>query len=116
MPHQYSKCTRTASQYKGITANHLDRYSLIMAGQVHISTPDSGLEPRFNEAYISGGRYGWLIAADTADVATQGHITEFPSDEKTIIAQFPLKDNTPPAHSVLHVGPCTWEDFQGLDV
>lgn len=87
-----------------------------MAGQVHVRTPNSGLAADKNEAWISGGRYGWLIAADTADIAKDGHVTEFPSDEKTIIAQFPLKGNKPPKHSILHTGPCKWEDFEGLDV
>lgn len=90
------------------------RYSLVMAGQVHIVTPSSGLPDELNEVYIEGGRYGWLIAADTADVAAEGHVTDFPSDQRTIIAQFPLRDNQAPAHSVLHDGPCTKEDYAGL--
>lgn len=97
-----------------LKSNDIDRYSLVMAGQVHIVTPSSGLPDKLNEVYIEGGRYGWLIAADTADVAAEGHVTDFPSDERTIIAQFPLKDNQAPAHSVLHDGPCTKEDYAGL--
>lgn len=85
-----------------------------MAGQVHIRTPSSGLADKYNEVYIEGGRYGWLIAADLADIAAKGHITDFPSKEKTIIAQFPVKGNKPPAHSVLHKGPCLHADFVGL--
>ena len=85
-----------------------------MAGQVHIKTPSSGLPDKFNEVYIEGGRYGWLIAADTADIAAQGHVTDFPSDERTVIAQFLVKGNKPPPHSVLHHGPCVEEDFAGL--
>lgn len=67
------------------------RYSLVMAGEVHITTPASGLPDGLNSVRITGGRYGWLIAADTADVAAQGHVTEFPSEEKTVIAQFRVK-------------------------
>lgn len=85
-----------------------------MAGQVHIQTPSSGLADKYNEVYIEGGRYGWLIAADTADVAAQGHITDFPSDERTVVAQFPVKGNKAPPHSVLHKGPCLKEDLVGL--
>lgn len=36
-----------------------------MAGQVHITTPQCGLPNKYNEVCIEGGRYGWLIAADT---------------------------------------------------
>lgn len=86
-----------------------------MAGLLHITTPGSGLPDELNEVFIQGGRYGWLIAADTVDVAgASGHVTEFPGDERTVIAQFPVEGNTPPAHSILHDGPCLLEDFVGL--
>ena len=85
-----------------------------MAGQVHIKTPSSGLPAKLNEVCIEGGRHGWLIAADTADIAAQGHVTDFPSDERTVIAQFTVKGNKPPAHSLLHDGPCVVDDFVGL--
>ena len=91
------------------------RYSLVMAGEVHITTPDSGLPRKLNEVTIKGGRYGWLIAADTADIAASGHVTEFPSNERTVIAQFPVKGGEPPKHSVLHDGPCIIKkDYVGL--
>lgn len=85
-----------------------------MAGEVHITTPSSGLPDELNSVRITGGRYGWLIAADTADVAAQGHVTEFPSDERTVIAQFPVKCGKPPEHRLLHEGPCLAEDLVGL--
>ena len=77
-------------------------------------TPDSGLPEEESEVWIQGGRYGWLIAADTADIATKGHVTEFPSGERTVIAQFPVKGNKPPKHKILHNGPCLVEDFVEL--
>ncbi|GAB7337365.1 hypothetical protein MBLNU457_g2713t1 [Dothideomycetes sp. NU457] len=86
------------------------QYSLVMAGLVHITTPHSGLPDELNEAWIFGGRYGWLIAADLKELAAQGHITTFPGLQRTIIAQFPVANNTPPAHSVLHEGPCQMFD------
>lgn len=85
-----------------------------MSGLAYIRTPYSGLPSYLNEVYIQGGRYGWLIAADLKEVATQGHITTFPGTERTVIAQFPVAGNKPPAHRVLHVGPCTNEDLAGL--
>ncbi|KAK3709680.1 hypothetical protein LTR37_010707 [Vermiconidia calcicola] len=89
------------------------QYSLVMAGQVHVTTPYSGLPDELNEVWVEGGRYGFLIAADTVDVASHGHITEFPSHERTVIAQFPVKGNKAPEHSVLHEGPCVMADFEG---
>ena len=81
---------------------------------MHITTPSSGLPDELNEVYVLGGRYGWILAADTADIAAHGHVTEFPSDERTIIAQFPFKGNKRPKHCVLHDGPCLREDYVGL--
>ena len=107
-------CSKYTCPGNDIMDSYHRRYSLVMAGQVHITTPNSGLADKFNEVYIEGGRYGWLIAADTVDVASQGHVTEFPSDERTVIAQFPVKGNVRPAHSVLHKGPCTKKDYVGL--
>jgi hypothetical protein len=52
-----------------------------------------------------------LIAADLKEIAAKGHITEFPGQERTLIAQFPVANNTVPEHRVLHLGPCLWEDM-----
>jgi hypothetical protein len=85
-----------------------------MAGLVHITTPYSGLPSYLNEVWIQGGRHGWLIAADLKEIAARGHVTSFPGTEKTVIAQFPVAGNTPPAHSMLHVGPCTYAELAAL--
>ncbi|KAJ4346096.1 hypothetical protein N0V95_005712 [Ascochyta clinopodiicola] len=90
------------------------QYSLFLSGLAHISTPNSGLPAHLNDVWISGGRHGMLIAADLKEVAAKGHITEFPSQDRTIIAQFPVVGNKAPKHRVLHVGPCTWADLAGL--
>ena len=55
-----------------------------------------------------------LIAADLKEVAEKGHVTTFPGSERTVIAQFPVKGNKAPEHSVLHVGPCTLADLSDL--
>ncbi|ORX94674.1 hypothetical protein BCR34DRAFT_579817 [Clohesyomyces aquaticus] len=90
------------------------QYSLIMAGLAHISTPYSGLPAHLNDVWIKGGRYGMLIAADLKEVAAKGHITTFPGQERTIIAQFPYAGNKVPEHCVLHAGPCTDLDLLEL--
>ena len=86
----------------------------MMSGLVHIKTPHSGLPHRLNEVYVEGGRTGWILAADTADVADQGHITSSPGLQPTVIAQSTIKGNKPPEHSVLHNGPCLGGDLAGL--
>ncbi|KAF1355610.1 hypothetical protein EJ07DRAFT_168094 [Lizonia empirigonia] len=90
------------------------RYSLIMSGLAHISTPNSGLPAHLNDAWITGGPHGMLIAADLKEIVAKGHVTEFPSQERTLIAQFPVAGNKAPAHKILHVGPCTLTDLAGL--
>lgn len=85
-----------------------------MSGLVYITTPNSGLPDWQNSAYFSPGKTGWLIAADLKEIAAKGHITSFPSADQTVIAQFPVANNQPPAHKVLHAGPCMSTDLQGL--
>jgi hypothetical protein len=77
-----------------------------MSGLVHISLPDSP-----HQAWVQGGRYGIIIAADTKTVSKTGHITEFPGGDDTVIAQFSFKDGVLPGHTVLYDGPC---DFREL--
>jgi len=66
-----------------------------------------------DEAWILGGANGVIIAVDTMG---SGHITTYPSDEKTISFQIPFADGVVPAHRVLHAGPChyTGDNGQGL--
>ena len=97
-----------------VSDSAMHRYSLFLSGLAHIRTPDSGLPDHLNEVYITGGRHGMLIAADVKEVAARGHSTEFPGQDRTVIAQFPVAGNKAPEHSVLHVGPCTLDDLAGL--
>ncbi len=92
----------------------MNRYSLFLTGLARIRTPESGLPDHLNQVYVSVGRGGMLIAADLKEVATKGHVTEFPGRERTVIAQFPVKGNKAPEHRILHVGPCNLEDLVGL--
>lgn len=55
-----------------------------------------------------------IIAADTADVSKYGHITTYPSDADTVALQTPFAGGIAPDHTVLHSGPCGWEDMVGL--
>lgn len=70
----------------------------------HISLPNASEASNESEAYIQGGSHGMLIAADTRNVSRYGHITNFPGDEATLIAEFPVAGNKVPTHLVLHRG------------
>ena len=92
----------------------LNRYSLFMAGLAHISVPNCSGPPSECETWVSGGKYGMIIANDLKSDSKDGHITEFPSSDTTVIAQFPCDGNVPPAHIVLHKGPCRPDEMLAL--
>jgi len=51
-----------------------------LSGLVHVTLPNST-----GEAWITGGKYGLIVAADRD--ATDGHFTRYPSAEDTIALQ-----------------------------
>lgn len=65
-------------------------------------------------AYITGGGFGAIFAADTAEASDHGHITRYPGISETIALQIPTKDGKIPKHNVLHNGPCLAKDVTGL--
>ncbi|KAF2649966.1 hypothetical protein K491DRAFT_697685 [Lophiostoma macrostomum CBS 122681] len=79
---------------------------VFLSGLARVTIPDSE-----DEAWIQGGKNGIIIAADTADVSDEGHITQYPSNETTTALQIPFKDGKIPAHKVLYKGPCKKSDM-----
>jgi hypothetical protein len=92
-----------------LTPCSLFRYSLVMSGLVHISLPNSP-----HDAWVQGGKYGIIIAADTKDVSKTGHITEFPGGDDTVVAQFSFKGGVLPEHKVLNSGPCSFGELVNM--
>jgi hypothetical protein len=43
------------------------------------------------EPQIQDGKYGLIIAVDTADVSNRGHITTYPGDSDTVMLQIPFR-------------------------
>ncbi len=76
-----------------------------MAGEAVVSLPNST-----QTATIQGGRYGLILAADTANASKLGHITKYPSMKETVAIQIPTANNEIPSHSVLHEGACRHEE------
>lgn len=83
---------------------------MFISGLAYITLPTNDT----TEAYIEGGEYGVIFAADTADVSTQGHRTQYPGTSETVALEMPTEDGEIPAYEVLHSGPCTASDFAGL--
>ena len=72
-----------------------------LAGKAVVSLPNST-----QTALIYGGRHGLIIAADTANASTFGHVTTYPSHKETVAIQIPTANNEIPPHRVLYGGPC----------
>lgn len=89
---------------------HGDRWVVFTSGLAYITLPANNA----SEAYVQGGEYGVIFAADTADVSTQGHRTQYPGTTETVALEMPTEDGEIPAHEVLHSGACTALESAGL--
>ena len=79
----------------------LDRFVAFTSGEAVVSVPGS-----VNKAHIKGGRDGLIFVADTANVSSMGHLTQYPSGQETTAIQIPTAGGEIPAHTVVHQGPC----------
>lgn len=78
-----------------------------------MTLPNTTISP-ITEAWIQGGKYGLIIAVDTAEVSKHGHITTYPSDAVSIAMQFPFRPGYMPKHTVLYPGPCQYNEMVGI--
>ena len=88
-----------------IKAHVLSRWVAFIGGEAVISLPNST-----QIASVPGGRRGLILAVDTANVSTLGHITNYPSKQETVALQIPTLNNQIPAHTILHDGPCKLDE------
>ncbi|KAF7510569.1 hypothetical protein GJ744_006415 [Endocarpon pusillum] len=104
--------------YLGVIAPHTHigqawaahpQFSIFLSGLALITLPDSS-----HEAWVQGGKYGMIIAADTKSVSASGHITDFPGKDETVIAEWPCAGGIVPEHAVLHEGPCGLQELLGV--
>ncbi|KAL8317561.1 hypothetical protein RB597_001111 [Gaeumannomyces tritici] len=79
------------------------------SGLVHITLPGSA-----DDAWIHGGKYGLIVAADTRDVSALGHRTEYPSAADTVALQVPIAEGSTFEHRLLHRGACTAMEMSGF--
>ncbi|UNI19360.1 hypothetical protein JDV02_005546 [Purpureocillium takamizusanense] len=85
------------------------QFVLFTTGLIHITLPHGS-----DEAWVQGGKYGLIIAADTADVSKHGHRTRYPSAADTIGVQFPIKSGSDFKYKLLHHGACHETEMTGL--
>ncbi|EME46876.1 hypothetical protein DOTSEDRAFT_110508, partial [Dothistroma septosporum NZE10] len=77
------------------------QFVIFLSGLIHLTLPNST-----QEAWVAGGKYGVIFAADTKDRSTFGHITNYPANEDTVVVQVPLAPGMELNHTVLHEGGC----------
>jgi len=78
-----------------------------------VIVPNTTASPT-TEAWIQGGKYGLLIAGDTADISKHGHITTYSADTGTVEVQIPFKAGEVPKRTVLYPGSCRWIEMIGM--
>ena len=83
------------------------RYVLFLSGLAHVTLPNST-----QEAWIRGGKGGFVFAADTAAVSVSGHITDYPGSTETTLLQFPTAGGKVPEHRVLYGGACRESEIE----
>lgn len=98
---------------KTLTPNVSNRFVLFISGLAHVTLPNTTVSPT-TSAWIQGGKYGLIIAADTSGVSKYGHATAYPSDADTVALQVPFRDGKIPDHMVLYDGPCLWTEMVGV--
>ena len=71
-----------------------------------------------DSVWIHGGKYGLILALDTADVSTSGHITTYPGAADTVALQVPFSvegyQTLLDSKRVLYVGGCKESELAGL--
>ncbi|KAG6215213.1 hypothetical protein E4U50_007822 [Claviceps purpurea] len=85
------------------------QYVILLSGLAKISLYEGD-----EEVWLHGGKYGLIIAADTADRTREGHRTEYPSAADSIAMEIPIRDREGFKYTVLHSGACRESDMTGL--
>ncbi|XXH00146.1 replication factor C subunit 4 [Hypoxylon texense] len=86
------------------------QWVIYTSGLAYITLPD---DPDTN-VMVSGGEFGLIFAADTADVSEKGHRTQYPGVTETTALEIPTADGKIPEHRLLHTGPCSIDEITGI--
>ncbi|KAI0426735.1 hypothetical protein F5Y09DRAFT_345382 [Xylaria sp. FL1042] len=86
------------------------QWVVFLTGVAHITLPDDNT----TDAFIIGGPFGLIFAADTDDVSTKGHRTQHIGLTETILFEMPTADGEVPQYHVLHMGPCDAGEIAGI--
>ncbi|KAI1346655.1 hypothetical protein F5Y01DRAFT_16839 [Xylaria sp. FL0043] len=81
-----------------------------LSGVAYITLPDDDT----TDAYIPGGPFGLIFAADTEDLSSKGHRTQHIGLTESVLFEMPTADGKVPEHHVLHLGPCDAKEIAGI--
>ncbi|KAI1825886.1 hypothetical protein F4861DRAFT_500230 [Xylaria intraflava] len=104
------KWKRLSYSFFSPSPNWFVRWVIFTSGLAFVTLPDD----ETTSAYVSGGEFGLLFAADTPDVSAKGHRTQYPGMVETIGIQIPTADGQVPKHDLLHMGPCNGSEIAGV--
>ncbi|KAB5514965.1 hypothetical protein GE09DRAFT_1046515 [Coniochaeta sp. 2T2.1] len=85
------------------------RWVVLLKGFGQITLPHDNT----TGAYITGGEFGVIFAADTSDVSCDGHISTNIGSTEFVSLMISTQDGTVPEHEILHTGPCVAEEMAG---
>ncbi|KAI0467437.1 hypothetical protein F4859DRAFT_244619 [Xylaria cf. heliscus] len=87
-----------------------NQWVAFLSGLAYITLPGDAS----TSVSITGGEFGLIFVADTADVSREGHRTQYPGITETIALQIPTADGKVPEHDLVHEGPCSISEIAGL--
>ena len=85
----------------------INRYNAILSGILRITIPNSP-----QQATVYGGKYGLIIAVDTADVSKIGHVSSTLGTEELTALMIPTESGRIPSHKIIHSGACEKCDLE----
>ncbi|KAI1273268.1 hypothetical protein F5Y07DRAFT_259818 [Xylaria sp. FL0933] len=98
------------NQDRGLHNAPQKQWVAVLSGAVYITLPDDDT----TDAYIFGGPFGLIFAADTEDISTKGHRTQHIGQTESVVFEIPTADGKVPEHHVLHLGPCDAGEIAGI--
>ncbi len=84
-----------------------DRYNIFLSGTLRITIPNSP-----QEVIVHGGKHGFLLAADIANVSKTGHVSSVVGNEELTGLMIPTVNSEIPPHRVIHGRACDKYDLE----
>src|ERR1700761_6126443 len=85
------------------------RWVFAMVGSALITVPGNS-----TGFFITGGEFGVVFEADTADISKQGHRSQYVGVSEVVAVQVPPSDGKIPDHVLLHSGFCLPAELFGI--